>query len=253
MSGARLAIHGLLVSLAVLTAAGASAEEAPTPIHDGIVTSTGSHGPPDPGPFLRPLDDTDPEMKQLVESYFARTPCGVPPISTCEEALQILVGGGNRLARYLIRQIEANDAEGFPNRGTYLRLLGETESREAFDYLQRLLRARAAASGEDAASHQEYLTALEAFGRTRRLDVLPEVLPLLERSNDPDVLIRVVNGADRVQTRHGRLPEVTEALTALRRRLDSHEPDGGLAMLGSPMREVERRVDRVLAEPGQTR
>src|SRR5690606_8487801 len=85
--------HGLLVFLAVLTAAGAGAEEAATPIHDGIVTATGGHGPPDPGPFLRPLDDSDREMKQLVEAYFERTPCGVSPMGACEEALQILVGG----------------------------------------------------------------------------------------------------------------------------------------------------------------
>ena len=83
--------------------------------------------------------------------------------------------------------------------------------------------------------------------------MLPEVLPLLEGSSDPDVLIRAVNAADRVQARHGRLPEVTEALTALRRRLASHKRDGELAMHGGSMHELVRRVDRVLAEPGQTR
>lgn len=243
----------VVVAWAVLTALGAGADEGGTPIHELAADPLVHVEPPDPGPFLRPLDDTDPEMRRVVETFFERTPCGGTPTGECDEALQLLVGGGDRLARYLIRQIEANDAQGFPNRSTYLRLLGRTESPEAFDYLQRLVSARSAAYAEDAAAIHAYLAALEALGRTRRLDVLPEVFPLLQRSHDPDVLIRAVNAADRVQSKHGSLPEVSAALTALRRRLASHEPDSMLPALGNPMHEVERRIDRVLAEPGRTR
>jgi hypothetical protein len=126
------------------------------------------------GKYLRPLDDSDREMRQLVETFFEVTPCGNRERESdlrdgiCPEALGLLAGGGNRLAGYLIRQFEENEREGFPNRGTYLRLVAYTESDVATRYLLRLVDQREAAYRANGGNPLDLVEAIGALGRTRQ-------------------------------------------------------------------------------------
>ena len=213
------------------------------------------------GQYLRPLDDSDPEMKQLMEAFFELTPCGSLPHGICDDALQMLIGGGDRLAHYLIQQIEQNEAEGFPNRGTYLRLLGHTESEVAFVYLADLLESRRAAYARGDVDYQSYLVAIESLGRTRRVEVIDMVMPVLEDDDNAGFQNAAVNALDRVQVKHGPIPAVAAALRALKQRnaarRETRARGGELLFTADPDRdpwqEVDRRVDTVLANPGHTK
>jgi hypothetical protein len=55
---------------------------------------------------VRPYDDSDPEMRSLIDAFFDLTPCGPPGGGICAEAQEMLRGRGDRLATYLIRQYE---------------------------------------------------------------------------------------------------------------------------------------------------
>ncbi len=213
------------------------------------------------GQYLRPLDDSDPEMKQLTEAFFDLTPCGGAPHGICDEAAQLLVSGSDRLARYLIQQIERNEAEGFPNRGTYLHLLGHTQSEVAFAYLVELLDLRRAAYARGEIYPHVYRVAIEALGNTRRKEVIEKVMPILEAEANPGFQIAAVNALDRVQVKHGPIPAVAAALRALEQRNAGRReararsgealftPDPGR----DPWQEVDRRIGTVLANPGHTK
>ncbi len=250
---------GLLLSATIAQgqAPAVSIEE----IAEGIHVNIDSGDAEGFGEYLRPLDDSNPEMKQLMEAFFELTPCGNAPHGICDDALQMLVGGGDRLARYLIQQVEQNEAEGFPNRGTYLRLLGHTETEVAFVYLADLLQSRRAGYARGNIEHQSYLVAIESLGRTRRVEVIEKVMPVLEADDDPVFQNAAVNALDRVPVKHGPIPAVAVALRALEQRnagrREARARSGELLFTADPDRdpwqEVDRRIGTVLANPGHTK
>jgi hypothetical protein len=199
-----------------------------------------------PSAFLRALDDSDPDMKSLMVRFFDSVPCSERNDGLCEEAHGLLTGGGDRLAAYLIRQHEANEREGFPDRVTYLRLLGYTESRTAYDYLAVLTAAEAKTLRENPGLDPFALqTALEALGRTRDLRALPAILELLDVS-DPGIQQAALNAADRVQGKHGPRAEVRAKLEQMQEvlaRSDAPETTDRIAL--------EDKIRRVLAQPGE--
>lgn len=208
---------------------------------------------------LRPLDASDPEMKSLVERFFELTPCGARVNGLCEEALSLLREGGDRLAAYLIQQVEANDAEGFPNRGTYLRVLGHTESTTALHYLTNLVESRGRAFEEQGfPAHEPYIAAIEALGRTRSLEASETALAILERSRDPGVQIRAINAFDRAQSKHGVQPAGQARIRAVMAANEERETALGSGLLAGnaigagPWADVQRRANAALEWPGQT-
>lgn len=256
--------RAMMCGILLLSAIAAQGESPSIPIHElgvqvGADVDTGNAE--EFGHYLRPLDDSDPEMKKLMEAFFDLTPCGNLPHGICDDALQLLVGGSDRLARYLILQIEQNEAEGFPNRGTYLRLLGHTESEVAFVYLADLLQSRRAAYARGDIAHQSYLFAIESLGNTRRMEVIDTVMPVLEADADPGLQNAAVNALDRVQVKHGPIPAVAAALRALEQRnavrRDARARSGELLFTPDsdrdPWQEVDRRIDTILANPGHTK
>jgi hypothetical protein len=201
--------------------------------------------------FLRPLDDSDPEMKQLLVHFFDLTPCGERVSGLCPEALALLKGGGDRLAAYLITQHEANEREGFPNRGTYLRLLGYTESETAFEYLVSLL-ARQRESASDSADVTSLAYTIEALGRTRDLRVVPIALDVLDSSANVELRGRALDALDRVQSRHGPQAEITTRLQALVAASPSLEAaqsrtDGAM----TPDEQLADHAAKMLKAPGR--
>lgn len=173
------------------------------------------------GSVLRPLDDSDPESRAVMERFFERTPCSDSDVDSvdglCDDALALLRGGGDRLAHYLIRQVEASEAERFPNQATYLRLLGFTESEVAVQYLTEEVRTRGEAAREgDSATRDRYLFAIESLGRTRDVAVGEIALRILETSTDPEVQLRAINAIDRVQSKHGAIPGAAERIAKVR-------------------------------------
>jgi hypothetical protein len=213
---------------------------------------------PPPPPSLRPLDDSDPEMKALLGTFFQETPCGNSATGLCEEAIALLRGGGDRLASYLITQYERNEAEGYPNHGTYLRLLGHTESTSACSYLTTLAGSRADSFAADPSvlAHQHLIFAIEGLGNTRQMEAIDPTLQMIDRFEDEEVRIRAVNALDRIQSKHGEQARVRERLLALRA-----ERDAGAAANQTPTETepvvserstLDWRLDKVLAGPGET-
>lgn len=261
-----------VASLAVLTAIVSSGMTASgqdeRPFHEiaedlGIDLEPASGGGI-PEESLRPLDDSDPEARARVEHFFASTPCGdvLTTGGVCDEALAILREGGDRLATYLIRQVEQNEAEGFPNQATYLRLLGSSESAVAVPYLQALVEKRAEALRRGELEREAYLHAIEALGRTRSPVVAETALGILEGSDDPQVQLRAINALDRVQAKHGAVPGAAARIEAVKQMNAQREqairgtaPAGSGSSLGvaSPWEEVQQRFEKVLRSPGHTR
>jgi hypothetical protein len=243
---------GVLLSLAVVLAVSAGADE--VPLHE-IAAQVGVDLDRDPvGTFVRPPDDSDPEMQTLVERYFELTPCGEPTqtFGLCEEALVLLRSGGDRLAEYLIVQAERSAAEGYPSESTYLEALGHTESPVAVAHLRSLVLARreAATAPQGSAERNRFLWALNGLGRTRAREAADLAIEVLETAEDPEVQIYAVNAFDRVQAKLGRLPDLQDRVRATRDRDAARDTTPGLP---NPWRLVQRRLDRVLAEPGHTR
>lgn len=81
--------------------------------------------------------------------------------------------GGDRLARYLIRQIEASEAEGYPRRAHPLGLVAHTRSETGFTYLRGLVEER-----ESLGSFGTF--AIEALSETRDGRALDDMLGILE-------------------------------------------------------------------------
>jgi hypothetical protein len=180
----------------------------------------------------RPFDDSDPEMRVLLEAFYDATPCRTEAHGPCPDAVELLRGGSDRLATYLIRQTEQARRERFPEDLTPLRLLGFTESRTAFLYLRDIVRWQTAELRKREAIPEEdrspgggcgnawigYMTALEALGRTREREVPAELVPLLQSIDSNSVRRRVVDALEQVQAKHGPLPEVERALEEERAR-----------------------------------
>ncbi|RIL04565.1 MAG: hypothetical protein DCC71_13515 [Proteobacteria bacterium] len=194
------------------------------PFHESAAEAGTPLDAPNPegfGTYLRPLDDSDEASRALLQRFFETTPCGRGGVESadglCDEALALLRGGSDQLARYLIRQVEANEAEGFPNHGTYLRLLGLTESPVAVEYLQDQVSIRGEAFRDAGLPVRDrYLSAIEALGRTRARAVADTALAILESSEDPQVQLRAINAFDRVQRKHGVIAGAQERIRAVR-------------------------------------
>lgn len=206
------------------------------------------------GVYLRPLDDSDPEMRQRTIEYFEAVPCrDETSIWQCERAKQILRDGGDRLAHYLIRQVEANEAEGWPNQGTYISLVGRTESPIAYAWARQRMLDLAAKWEAGEGSRETYarlIRTIEALGKSRMQAAADDAIALLERfPESSEISLRAVNAIDRVQSKHGAQPRAQEALRTLRARLPESEAGDG----ESGPDELRQQIDSALAHPGSTR
>ena len=123
--------------------------------------------------LIRPLDDSDPEMRDHVERIHTGGGCPTMPHRRCAEASQPWADGGDRLARYLIHQIEASEAEGYPRRAHDLNLVAHTRSETGFVYLRDLVAQR-----ETLGSFGMF--AIKALSKTRDERALDEMLKILE-------------------------------------------------------------------------
>lgn len=242
---------GIVVALMLALLASASSageEQAEVPMHERPGSEewpawTGDRGE---RPVTRPLDESDAEMKALVEEFFAMVPCGTETSGICDAAVEHLMSGGDRAASYLIRQYEEGIAEGYPNRVTYLRPIGLTRSDVAYRYLSALVAERAAAyengSLED---RSRLLWALEALGNTANPAVADEAVAIFARFGDVDVRRRAVRAIDFVQRQHSLSPAVVDQLEAGRQAMSE------LQLQEDPVRASAERglrghLDRVL-------
>lgn len=200
-----------------------------------------------------PWDDSDPEMRALFTTFSETVPCGTSVTGLCEEALNLLRGGGDRMAAYLIRQ----PTPPFPNpwrisRWSYIRYVGATESEIALNYLTLLATEEAETlEASPRADPLAFHTALEGLANTRDKRALSVADDMLERfPNDPQVRWRSVRIMQHVQWKHGPLPEVAA-------RLDRLDADGSAARatanadpaVASAEEEVQNLVDRVRSDP----
>ena len=176
----------------------------------------------------RPLDDSDPEMRDLAQRFFGQGACNRGPGGRCPEAAQPLVDGGDRMARYLIRQYEQSLAEGYPDTATLMTAIGGTASPIGTSYVvERVERPRDETEADFA------LSALQECRSGRAVDA---ALRLLDRAPRDDWRSRVqAVRAVEINLREGKLerPDALERLREISGRQD-----------GSP---VERKVaDRAL-------
>ena len=192
--------------------------------------------------YLRPLDASDPDMRSLMERFFELTPCSETDMGLCPEALGMLRGGGNRLARYLIRQHEENKREDLPNQVTYLRLLGHTESSVATDYLITLTTLESERLRNDPSLDPvDFQTTLEALGRTRAKAALPAVLAAFGNDH-PEIQMRAINAAERIEAKNGPQPGVREELLELRARLPD-TPDPNQPLQAALVAKLDRMLE----------
>jgi len=166
-----LVTSGIVLGLLVLMTSGAvgvHGQLAPWPRADQPRTSV-KHS--------RPLDDSDPEMKE----YFSSIPGG-----DCGNELQFnryhrreyahrkFVEGGDRLALYLIRQYQASVDEDYVDSARFLNYAAYTTSETAFSFITRLLK--------EAQQRRDRVTALDALGALSRteqpgaIDIALEIL-----------------------------------------------------------------------------
>jgi hypothetical protein len=83
--------------------------------------------------LVRPYDDSDHEMQGLAQSLLV--PCETAPLQPCEDARQRYESGGDRLARYYMRQWEEGIEEGYkPDYGIF-EYIGYTRSPVGFQFL----------------------------------------------------------------------------------------------------------------------
>ncbi|MGI9431708.1 MAG: hypothetical protein ACR2PQ_05825 [Myxococcota bacterium] len=123
--------------------------------------------------FIRPLDDTDPEMKAYLEQIHTGGGCPTMPRARCRDAFQPYADGGERLARYLVHHIEASHAEGYPRASHYLTLLAYTRSETGFQYLSAL------ADEWEPGAPAYVLSGIQALGKTGDERALDSMLRLL--------------------------------------------------------------------------
>jgi hypothetical protein len=216
------------------------------------------HGekPEGQGTLIQPLDDSDPEMKALIQRYYQIVPCRDEYTQVyCDEALAVLRSGADRLARYLIRHIEENDRGAYLNQGTYVLLLGRTESPVAYDYLRRRMLDAASQVEQRGRADEAYdrlQFAFQGLGYTPELPVIDDAVQMMARfPDDTEITNLAVNALDRVQAGHGPQPRAEQALRAVQARLADAPAD--LDGDGDSPGGIRARVDRMLAAPGRTR
>ncbi len=125
----------------------------------------------------RPLDDSDPEMKE----YFSSIPgggCGnelyFNRYFRRERVHRKFVAGGDRLARYFIRQYQASVDEGYVDSAGFLRYAAYTTSETAFSFIARLLEE--ARQRRDRAVFRDALVALSRTEQPGAIDIALAVL-----------------------------------------------------------------------------
>lgn len=84
---------------------------------------------------VRPLDDSDPKMRDHMLEIARLGPCGRGPAEQCERARSLFAKHGERLTAYLIRQYEASIREGYLGAPHYLVRIGKTRTDRAVRYL----------------------------------------------------------------------------------------------------------------------
>lgn len=110
--------------------------------------------------------------------------------------------------------------EGYPNRMTYLRLIGATRSGLAYDYLSALVAERLVDFEDGTLERREHLLwAIEALGNTANPRVAAEALATYERFDSPDLRRRVVRALDYVESVHGLPPDQIGELQSKRDEL----------------------------------
>ena len=167
----------------------------------------------DPGPYregasptTRPLDDSDPEMQQLMKQVYAVGGCAQPG-RPCQPAVDLVRGGGDRLAAYLITQYERTLEDGYSNWVTYLTLVGETQSDTGFEFISQRLERQPDLSIEE---RRALITALSHTAHEEAIDI---ALGILGSESDVGMLNRSVNVLWRVSIDVGHLrPDVRDLL-----------------------------------------
>lgn len=161
---------------------------------------------------IRPLDDTDPEMKAYLEQIDTGGGCPTMPRARCPEAFQPYADGGERLARYLVHHIEASNAEGYPRRSHYLTLLAYTRSDTGFHYLAALV------DEWEPMAPAYILSAIQALGKTSDERALDSMLRLLaEDGPESRARSHALRGVFRLLGDTGsRRPDVVRVLRSLR-------------------------------------
>lgn len=130
--------------------------------------------------MLRGLDDSDAEMKALLEEIRSSPTCEPGPI--CEPRKSLYRQGGDRLADYLIRQYEASVTEGYPG-GAYLAKVTLTGSMRGVRYVvneyrnprdsqARIAALHALAAAADPDAIDIAMGLLEQKGNIERIDLL---------------------------------------------------------------------------------
>jgi len=180
----------------------------------------------------RPLDDSDPEMRDLAQRFFGQGACNRGPGGRCPEAAQPLVDGGDRMARYLIRQYEQSLAEGYPDTATLMTAIGGTASTTGTSYVvEKVERPRDETEADFA------LSALQECRSGRAVDA---ALRLLERVPRDDWRNRVqAVRAIEINIRDGKLerPDAVERLREISARPDASPVERTVA--GRALRAIE--------------
>jgi hypothetical protein len=222
------------------------------PVHEQLPADVIAPREVEPAPdTIRPPDDSDPEMRDLMLAFWELTPCGSEFHGLCPEALAMLRSGGDRLAHYLIRQIEANEREGYPDQGTYLRNLGQTESNVAYEQLIEWEAAKEPAPPHyaDETNRIPRLYLLEALGRTRDPRLARDLLPKLRTTANMEEQVRIIQAMGLMQAKHGEQPGVRAALEQLAADVADQGGECGNMpkyVLGGAVRSALERPERLL-------
>ena len=146
----------------------------------------------------RPYDDSDVEMQSLMLGLEERGGCPIGPHDGCAHVRSGLTDGGDRLATYLIDQVEQSKREGYKRTFNLLSYVAFTESETGFDYLAARLRNR------DALTYQETRETIRVLGYASDERVFDEVIPIWDETEDSniraDVLRAVVRTIQRTET-----------------------------------------------------
>jgi hypothetical protein len=204
------------------------------------------------GVVIRPLDDSDPEMRQQVVAYYETVPCRDQNSPfRCERALKIMRDGGDRLAHYLIRQIEENDKEGWPDQGSYTVILGLTESPVAYDYLRHRafnLTDQWLTVGAPNEVSTKLRATLASLADTKAQPALEDALVLIDRfDGHPEMENHVLDIIEKVQKKHGLPPHAEQKLRAVHERQQASGKD----YVGEEEMDGLTPVERILTHPNK--
>ncbi len=145
-------------------------------------------------------------MQQLMKQVYAVGGCAQPG-RPCQPAVDLVRGGGDRLAAYLITQYERTLEDGYSNWVTYLTLVGETQSDTGFEFISQRLERQPDLSIEE---RRALITALSHTAHEEAIDI---ALGILGSESDVGMLNRSVNVLWRVSIDVGHLrPDVRDLL-----------------------------------------